>query len=87
VLAGGATVLLDGAQHGTLGPGDYFGELSLIDGEPRSADIVASADGLTTFAMSKWQFEELLEEHPRIAVPMLHVLTARLRAAEQGAGN
>jgi CRP/FNR family cyclic AMP-dependent transcriptional regulator len=87
VLTGTATVILNGAHHGDLGPGDYFGELSLIDGEPRSADIVASTDGLTTFAISKWQFEELLEQHPQIAIPMLRVLTARLRAAEQAAGS
>jgi CRP/FNR family cyclic AMP-dependent transcriptional regulator len=87
VLSGSAAVILQGAHHGTLQPGDYFGELSLIDGEPRSADIVASTEGLTTFAISKWQFEELLEEFPRIAIPMLRVLTARLRAAEQRAGS
>ena len=86
VLTGSATVTVDDAHHGGLGPGDYFGELSLIDGEPRSADIAAGPDGLTTFAISKWQFEELLEEHPHIAISMLRVLAARLRAAEQAAG-
>ena len=86
VLAGSATVTVNEAHHGILGPGDYFGELSLIDGEPRSADIAAGTDGLTTFAISKWQFEELLEEHPHIAISMLRVLAARLRAAEQATG-
>jgi len=56
--------------------------VSLIDGKPRSADIVAGDDGLTTLGLAKWTFHELLETHPEIAVPMLRVMTARLRAAE-----
>ncbi len=82
VLAGSATAGVAGVAHGTLGPGDYFGEVSLIDGKPRSADIVAGDDGLTTLGLAKWTFHELLETHPEIAVPMLRVMTARLRAAE-----
>jgi CRP-like cAMP-binding protein len=82
VLEGGGRVLVAGVEHGTLGPGSYFGELSLIDGQPRSADVVAGTEGLLTFAISKWTFETLLEEHPVVAVPMLRVLCARLRAQE-----
>jgi CRP/FNR family transcriptional regulator, cyclic AMP receptor protein len=82
VLAGSATAGVEGVAHATLGPGDYFGEVSLIDGLPRSADIVAGDDGLTTLGLAKWTFHELLETHPEIAVPMLRVMTARLRAAE-----
>ena len=82
VLAGGAVASVDGVVHGHVGPGDYFGELSLIDGGPRSADVVAGPEGMTTFALAKWTFTDLLTEHPEVAVPMLHVMTARLRAAE-----
>jgi CRP/FNR family transcriptional regulator, cyclic AMP receptor protein len=82
VLDGAGDVLIGGKQVNTVKSGDYFGELSLIDGEPRSADVIASADGLRTFAINKWAFETLLEEHPEVAVPMLHVLTARLRGME-----
>ena len=35
-----------------------------------------------TFAITKWTFAELIEDHPEVAVPMLHVMVARLRAAE-----
>ena len=82
VLDGSATVLVHGNPGTTLSAGDYFGELSLIDGAPRSADVIAGADGLTTFALSKWTFEDLLEKHPEVAIPMLRVVAARLRALE-----
>jgi CRP/FNR family cyclic AMP-dependent transcriptional regulator len=82
VLDGSGSVRIDGNEVGTLAPGSYFGELSIIDGQPRSADVIAGSDGMTTFAISKWTFEALLEEHPEVAVPMLRVLCARLRAAD-----
>ena len=82
LLSGSADVAVNGAVVRTLRPGEYFGELSLVDGAPRSADIVAGADGLSTFALSKWTFEDLLEKHPEVALPMLRVAIARLRALE-----
>lgn len=82
VLEGSGEVRREGATIGEVGPGSYFGELSLIDGEPRSADVVAGPEGLRTFALDKWQFETLLEEHPEVAIPMLKVMIARLRTAE-----
>jgi len=82
VLSGSGTVRKDGGFIGDVHPGDYFGELSLIDGLPRSADVIASEEGLTTFAIPKWTFEALLEEHPEVAMPMLKVVCARLRASE-----
>ena len=83
VLGGTARVDVDGRTHAVLGPGSYFGEISLIDGRPRTADVVAGDDGLRTLALSKWTFEDLLEKHPEIAVPMLRGLAARLRADEE----
>ena len=80
ILEGAARVAVDGVTHATLTAGQYFGELSLIDGGPRTADVVADEGGLTTFALTKWTFEDLLEKHPEVAVPMLRVLAARLRA-------
>jgi len=84
ILDGAARVDVDGVTHTVLGPGRYFGEIALIDGQPRSANVVADEGGLTTLALSKWTFEDLLEKHPEIAVPMLRVLAARLRADESG---
>ncbi|HEX6886874.1 MAG TPA: cyclic nucleotide-binding domain-containing protein [Candidatus Nanopelagicales bacterium] len=82
VLAGSAEVDLHGTRVASLGPRAYFGELSLIDGKPRSADVSAGPDGLRTFAMPKWGFDELLRDHPEVALPMLRALCAKLRRAE-----
>jgi CRP/FNR family transcriptional regulator, cyclic AMP receptor protein len=82
VLEGHARVDVDGVTHTVLGPGQYFGEVALIDGRPRSADVVAAEGGLRTLALSKWAFDDLLEKHPEVAVPMLRVLAGRLRAQE-----
>ena len=82
ILAGTARVDVDGVTHTHLGPGQYFGEVALIDGQPRSADVTAGDGGLTTLALSKWTFDALLEKHPEVAVPMLRVLAARLRQVE-----
>ncbi len=82
VLGGTAQVLVAGERRADLVPGQYFGELSLIDGAPRSADVIAGDEGLRTFALDKYAFQGLLEELPEIAVPMLSVMVARLRRAE-----
>ena len=82
VLSGSADASVDGEPHGRLEPGAYFGELSLVDGLPRSAEVRAGPEGLRTFAITKWTFADLLEEHPEVAVPMLKVMVARLRAVE-----
>jgi CRP-like cAMP-binding protein len=82
VLEGTVVVRVHGAAVATLGAGEYFGELSLIDGGPRTADVVAGPDSVTTFALPKWTFDALLAKHPEVAVPMLRVLCDRLRRAE-----
>jgi CRP/FNR family cyclic AMP-dependent transcriptional regulator len=80
ILEGRARVDVDGVAQKELSAGQYFGEVALIDGKPRTADVVAEEGGLRTLAISKWTFEDLLEKHPEIAVPMLRVLASRLRA-------
>ena len=84
ILEGRARVDVDGVTHTVLGPGQYFGEVALIDGLPRTADVVPEEGGLRTFAISKWTFEDLLDNHPEVAVPMLRVLASRLRSQEAG---
>ncbi len=67
----------------TLGPGEFFGEISLFDDGPRSADIVANRECLV-LKITVDKFHKLASEHPDLATPMLlaigKTLTARIRA-------
>src|SRR5213593_368194 len=65
----------------TLGPGDVFGEMALLDEFPRSATVRA-VEPTTCLGITRWHFKGLLESHPRITLQMLPVLTRRLRNAE-----
>lgn len=82
ILEGTADVLVHGEQVSTLGPGQYFGEASLIDGKPRTATVTVGPDGLRVFALTAWAFEPILEANPTVAITMLKVIVGRLRAAE-----
>src|SRR3954469_14105625 len=62
--------------------GEYFGDISMIDGLPRSATVVAGPDGLTTFALSALAFEPVVKENPDVAQALLKALTARIRSLE-----
>jgi CRP/FNR family cyclic AMP-dependent transcriptional regulator len=79
---GNATVSIDGKIVRTLGPGEYFGEIALIDSGPRSATIIASTD-LRCHGITAWEFRPFIEQHPEVAWPMLETLASRLRDAEQ----
>jgi CRP/FNR family transcriptional regulator, cyclic AMP receptor protein len=70
---------------GTMGPGEFFGELALIEEHGRTATVVAD-DELTCLLVSAWEFKASLEEHPRMAIPMLNALIARLHARERHPG-
>lgn len=81
ILSGTARVDLGGRPVKTLHEGDSFGEISLIDGEARSATVIAGDEGLVTGALSALAFAPLLND-PEVANGLLRVVTARLRAAE-----
>ncbi|MGD0018374.1 MAG: cyclic nucleotide-binding domain-containing protein [Candidatus Limnocylindrales bacterium] len=79
VVAGSVSIARDGEVLAHLGPGEFFGELSLLDHEPRVAS--ATAEGPTTcLALPSWEFQRLLESEPGIAVAILKELARRLRA-------
>lgn len=67
----------------TLGPGDFFGDISLFDQGPRSADVVANVDSVV-LKISASGFEKLAKEAPELATPFLlstiRTLAARIRA-------
>jgi CRP-like cAMP-binding protein len=64
------------------GPGDLLGELSAIDGQPRSADAVA-IDEVSALALPKDDFVGFLRDEPGAAVALLETLAQRLRSADR----
>ncbi len=82
IESGEATVTSKGVTINTLGPGDHFGEIALIDGGPRSATVVAATD-LVCHGLTFWEFRPLVERNGGIAWKLLQALAKRLRAAEQ----
>jgi CRP/FNR family cyclic AMP-dependent transcriptional regulator len=82
ILGGEATVDVGGRYRPSLGPGDYFGEISLIDGGPRSATVTAVTE-LQTLSIASFNFRALLKEQPPLAIKLLAQLCRRLRSSEQ----
>jgi len=64
-----------------FGPGEFFGEMSLLDGLARSASVVALAKA-ELFMIHRRDFLKLLQEHPQVAISLLGELTTRLRKAD-----
>jgi len=81
IETGEATVSVRGTEHGKLGPGDYFGEISMIDGKPRSASVEA-VEQLTTLVVPHHEFLRLVDEEPTFAKSLLNLLCSRIRDAE-----
>jgi CRP/FNR family cyclic AMP-dependent transcriptional regulator len=81
ILDGEVSVSQGGTVRRRLGTGDYFGEISMIDGQRRSATITTETP-VRALTVSHATFEELLDQDPSFARGLLKVLCARLREAE-----
>lgn len=81
IESGEAVVTVHGDERGRLGPGDYFGDIAMIDQGQRTATIQAESD-LHTYGLTFWDFRPLVESDARIAWPLLQAMAKRLRAAE-----
>ena len=81
IVEGEAEVLVGGVPRAKLGAGDYFGEMSLLDGGPRSA-TVRSVTPLRTLALTSWAFMPILDKSPSMARKLLQEMSKRLRHAE-----
>ena len=81
VLSGRARVERGGERLGELKPGDFFGELALIEEHPRSASVFADVE-TECLLYPAWEFSALLDEHPEIAVPIMKALIGRLHRRE-----
>lgn len=84
VLEGTVEVSRGSETLRTLGPGSYFGEISMIDGKPRSASVRAASD-VTAFVIPHGAFTSLLEKDAELARAFLVALCGRLREIEKRA--
>ncbi len=81
IESGEAVVKVGDAERGRLGPGDYFGDVALIDMGTRTASVVAES-ALHCYGLTFWDFRPLVESDSRIAWPLLQAMAKRLREAE-----
>jgi CRP-like cAMP-binding protein len=84
VIDGRVRVVRDGAVVARLGPGEFFGELSVLDRMPRNATVAAEAP-TTCLALASWDFEKVLLEQPVLTLAILRGVAARLREVTQSA--
>jgi phosphoenolpyruvate synthase/pyruvate phosphate dikinase len=82
ISSGEATVTIRGEQRGTVGAGDYFGEIALIDEGARLATITAKSE-LVCYGLTLWEFRPLVQKNAAIGWKLLQSLAKRLREAQQ----
>ena len=82
LLDGTARVVPPSGRARRLGAGEFFGEMALLDGAPRSAGVVAEGEVLT-LTIGRSSFRKLLRKEPALAEALLRTLAARLRAVER----
>jgi CRP/FNR family cyclic AMP-dependent transcriptional regulator len=64
-----------------LGPGDFFGEMALLDGKPRSATVIAEED-TQCLVLSRWELLRAMRRNPEIGIQMLTAMSERLRGMQ-----
>ena len=84
ILDGQAAVRKAGRRVATLGPGQYFGEMALLDKGPRSATVVAETP-MTLLVIGQREFAAVLDEVPTLAHKLLATMASRLREADSRA--
>ena len=82
VVAGRASVVRGRRTVASLGPGDSFGELSLLDHQPRAASVTSESD-MTLLVLRQHQFQKVLRDTPSMARRLLATLAGRLRTADR----
>jgi pyruvate,water dikinase len=82
IESGEATVSIGGRPRATLGKGDYFGEVALIDEGARSATVTATSE-LVCYGLTYWEFRPLVQHNATIAWNLLQTLARRLRTAQE----
>ena len=84
IVSGGVRVVRDGTVVARLGPGEFFGELSVLDRMPRNA-TVAAAEPTSCLALASWDFENVLLEEPALTLAILRGVAMRLREVTESA--
>jgi CRP/FNR family cyclic AMP-dependent transcriptional regulator len=82
LIAGTARVSRGDDDLAHLGPGEFFGELAVIDQMPRAASVIAE-ERVTCLALASWDLVAILEQEPAIALNLLRELAARIRELAQ----
>lgn len=81
ILEGTASVRRNNRKVAELGPGQYFGELSLLDRGPRTATVVADTD-MKVLVLGQREFLGVLDDVPGLAYKILRIMAHRLREAD-----
>ena len=84
IVSGSVRVVRDGAVVARLGPGEFFGELSVLDRMPRNA-TVAAEEATSCLALAAWDFEKILLEEPALTLAILRGVARRLREVSESA--
>lgn len=84
IVSGGVRVVRDGNVVARLGPGEFFGELSVLDRMPRNA-TVAAEEPTSCLALASWDFEKVLLEEPALTLAILRGVAMRLREVTESA--
>jgi CRP-like cAMP-binding protein len=84
IVAGTARVVRGSTELARLGPGDFFGELAVIDQKPRTASAYA-VEATTCLTLASWDLLEVLERDPKLTLNLLRELVARVRRADEDA--
>ena len=77
VEEGEAEVTVDGEPRGTVGPGDYFGEIALLTGSDRTATVTARTE-MVCYGLTPWNFKPLVESNSGIAWKLLTAMAHKL---------
>jgi CRP/FNR family cyclic AMP-dependent transcriptional regulator len=80
VISGMVRVVRDGEVVARLGGGEFFGELSVLDRQPRNASVIADVP-TSCLALASWDFEKILLEQPALTLSILRGVATRLRDA------
>jgi CRP-like cAMP-binding protein len=81
ILEGSVRVVRGEEELAVLKKGDFFGEMALLDSEPRSADVIANED-TRCLVLKRWDMKGIVATNPEVALRMLEEVARRLRQAD-----